>query len=740
MAERNFLLGKGERLTEDVVVKSGGGPKDHPYSYEEAVERLSPMLNKAVETMMELPDKACPGGRTIASLTINPEYLAKSYFPSSLLRSAGVEAVGSKQRKITPAKRSRDRAPEEKLTTELFVMGKREDFKRWNESISNLDPASQEAQELMRIEEISAPSPQSKIKGELPESEKGVFEIVLHTDELTGEQTVLPELRSYLESLELSPSLHKRFYAGGLGFIELDAPVKSIEEIAKFSALRAVRQMPRLRVLRPPIKSASIPAPAPVLPLDFPINANIKAAIFDGGIPEGHPLTQWATPIETSGLADEDADFISHGVGVTSAFLFGHISPGAALPRPYCYVDHYRVLDTDPGADPHELYEVLDRIDAVLSNEEYDIVNLSLGPCVPIEDDDVHAWTAVLDDRFGRTDTLAGIAVGNDGEGDELLGLNRVQVPSDCVNALAIGACDSRDKSWARASYSSVGPGRSPGIVKPDLVDFGGALDRPFLTLGANLTPTLETTGGTSFSTPSVMRAAAGILAHFETNISALATRALLVHGAECNDYDKREVGWGRIPQSLDDIVICDDDTVRIVYQGSISPAKYQRVFVPMPDGQISGKVDITATLCYKSRTDPHHPGNYTQAGLEVSFRPHDQKFSRAGQLHPDTKSFFGKNSAGLFEDEQRRDAWKWENCLHDHHKFMGKSLKNPCFDIHYNSRLEGRDFRPDVSLPYAMIISVKAKSIGDLYDQVVRKYATRLEPIRPSVEIPVRT
>ncbi|KCZ93821.1 hypothetical protein HJO_00555 [Hyphomonas johnsonii MHS-2] len=345
-----------------------------------------------------------------------------------------------------------------------------------------------------------------------------------------------------------------------------------------------------------------------------------------------------------------------------------------------------------------------------------------------------------MDDRFGKSDTLAGIAVGNDGEGDADLGLNRVQVPSDCINALAIGACDSRESSWKRASYSSVGPGRSPGIVKPDLVDFGGALDRPFLTLGISSTPSLESTGGTSFATPSALRAAAGILAHFETNISPLSARALLVHGAECDEHDRKEVGWGRIPQSLDDIVICDDDTVRIVYQGSISPAKYQRVFVPMPDGLISGKVAITATICYKSRTDPHHPGNYTQAGLDVSFRPHDQKFSRAGQLHPDTKSFFGKNSAGLFEDEQRRDAWKWENCLHDSHTYMGKSLKNPCFDIHYNSRLEGRDFRPDVSLPYSMIISVRAKSIDDLYDQVVRKYATRLEPIRPSIEIPIRT
>ena len=41
-----------------------------------------------------------------------------------------------------------------------------------------------------------------------------------------------------------------------------------------------------------------------------------------------------------------------------------------------------------------------------------------------------------------RSTTLATIAVGNDGEGPRKDGLNRIQVPSDCVNALAVGACD----------------------------------------------------------------------------------------------------------------------------------------------------------------------------------------------------------------------------------------------------------------------------------------------------------
>ena len=44
MAKQNFLLGKGERLTSDIVVKSGGGQKEAPYTFGEAQGRLTPMI------------------------------------------------------------------------------------------------------------------------------------------------------------------------------------------------------------------------------------------------------------------------------------------------------------------------------------------------------------------------------------------------------------------------------------------------------------------------------------------------------------------------------------------------------------------------------------------------------------------------------------------------------------------------------------------------------------------------
>lgn len=740
MTKRNFLLGKGERLVEEVVGVRGGGPKSHPYTFIEARTRIAPMLTRVVRSIDQLPAEACPNERAVATITLNPEYIAKSYFPERLLESLGLDPVGSRPRRIKPEKRSKGREPEEAITTELFVMGSRSAFRAWRSSLPKWEEDIAGAEELPTIERVAAPTARDKIKGRLPKSGEAVFEAVLHSEAGAGANGVVPLFRKYLQEIGIEQPLDRCFSAGGLCFVELEAPAELADRIATFTAVRALRQMPTLRMLRPTFRSSRVPMEDIHLPAKGPVDPQIRVAIFDGGIPKGHPVRKWVKAIEPPGIGKTIGSFEKHGVGVTSAFLFGHIDPAKPLERPYAPVDHYRVLDTAPGQNPHELYEVLGRIDQVLVTKDYQLVNLSIGPRLPIEDDEVHAWTAVIDDRLSRGTTLATIAVGNDGDGPAKDGLNRIQVPADCVNAVAVGACDHHDTPWQRCIYSSVGPGRSPGVVKPDFLEFGGTLQRPFIVVSEQAAGGLEATEGTSFSAPAVLRLAAGVRAHFGQNLSMLAIRALLIHTTEATDFPCEDVGRGRVARSVQDVVLCDDDTVRVVYQGTIVPTRYIRAPIPLPSGTIPGKVTITATLCYPTGVDPHHPGNYTRAGLEPTFRPHDQKRKDPKQIHADSKSFFGKTQSGLMEDELRRDAWKWENCLHTRVSFLGKTLRSPVLDIHYNARMGGRNFAPQETLPYALVVSVRARHLGDLYDKVIRKYAKQLEALTPVIDIPITT
>ncbi|TPJ35907.1 S8 family peptidase [Mesorhizobium sp. B2-6-5] len=739
MKKQNFLLGKGERLIENIVVVRGGAPKDHPYTFAAARQRLTPMLSRMVRGIDALPADACPDDRAVATITLNPEYIAKSYFPDRLLGQLGLETVGSRPRRITPEKRSRGREPEETITTELFVMGTRSAFREWRATMPQWSEDVGAAGELTTIEQVGEQRPRDKLKGRLPNGGAAILEAVLHANGASGLKRALAQFKDYLKLIGAEQPLDRRFFAGGLCFVELEAPVGLAERIATFSPLRALRQMPTLRILRPASRSSRVPIDALALPREGALDTTIRAAIFDGGIPDKHPIRKWVNVIDPPGIGTPWAIDQRHGLGVTSAFLFGHIDPTKPIPRPYASVDHYRVLDMQtPTENRYELFNVLGRIDRALVENQYDLINLSLGPRLPVEDDDVHAWTAVIDERLAQGTTLATVAVGNDGDGPADDGANRIQVPSDCVNAVAVGACDTPDATWQRCGYSSVGPGRSPGLVKPDFVEFGGCLQRPFIVVGGNKPDVLEATEGTSFAAPSALRLASGVRAHLGPAISMLAIRALLIHSTETSDLACAEVGRGRVARSVQDILLCDDDTVRVIYQGNIAPTRYIRAPIPVPFGDIPGKVRITATLCYPTGVDPHHPGNYTRAGLEPTFRPHDGKRKNPEQAHADSKSFFGKTQNGLMEDELRRDAWKWENCLHTSVSFLGQTLQNPVLDIHYNARMGGRNFTPDIELPYALIVSVQAKQIGDLYERVVRKYALQLETLRPVIEIPV--
>jgi len=239
-----------------------------------------------------------------------------------------------------------------------------------------------------------------------------------------------------------------------------------------------LREMPRLRSLDPEPKEHQDGARSfsVNLPKGSPLSGDFRVAVFDGGIPEGSELSDWVNVYDTPGVGSASAKGLSHGLGVTSALLFGPLIPGEPIAPPAARVDHYRVLDESHfGTADSDLFEVLDRIVQTLGTKKYELVNLSIGPDIPIEDNEVHAWTAKLDELLSSGSLLATIAVGNNGHLDHASGNARVQPPSDAVNALSVGAADSLLPDWRRAGYSAIGPGRSPGLVKPNLVAFGGS-------------------------------------------------------------------------------------------------------------------------------------------------------------------------------------------------------------------------------------------------------------------------
>lgn len=740
MANR-FIIGRGEVLTYEIPAPKSGGPKAHPYTLAEARAALAPQIQALAAAVGDLPSQACPGDIAVAKMTLHPAYVAKSYFPTGLLRHTRLTSVGSRNVRVTPRKDTRKQDIEQRETTQIFVAGTRESFAGIQAYVQQLRTDDKEAVEFSEIEALGIMSEVDRIKMAQPIGGRAVYEVGLHLIPDAAVEFLRRSFAAYCRQCGFTVATKYEFQVGGMMFVPVEGDSAGLSALAQFTLMRVIRPMPVLRSVRPFARGLPI-AVSFKLPGGQPISSEPSVAVLDGGLPHQHVLSPYVNSyIRSDDTAGDVADYLDHGLGVTSALLFGPVEPGEEAQRPYSFVDHYRVLDElSNGEDPYELYRTLGHVEEVLLSRQYQFMNLSLGPDMAIEDDDVHAWTAVIDTLLSDGETLLTVAVGNNGERDRALGFDRVQVPADCVNALSVGASNRTDQNWARASYSARGPGRSPGRRKPDVVAFGGSPKEYFHVAMRGGRPELVATMGTSFASPFVLRTAVGIRAVLGDAVVPLTIKALLIHAAEMphlmETTDLLDVGWGRVPQDINDIITCGDGVARIIYQGVLRPGKFLRAPLPLPPVQLPGNVQLHATFCYASPVDVQDTGAYTKAGLSVTFRPHAGRKQPGKDAMP--RSFFSTTEFRT-EQEQRSDLGKWETVLHASHTFRGSSLEGATFDIHYNARAGGATPNAGSELVrYALVLTVVAPKHASLYEDILSAHNV-LRAIEPKISIPLR-
>lgn len=738
MAKERYLLGYTETLKKARYVSHQGGLP--PYSLEKQRERLLPQIQALTAAAAQIPGAATADGKVVAVLQMNPQALSRSAFPQALLKRADWRLLGSRAAWVKPeAGRGHDReAPS--LTTDLFVAATPQQFSEAlpllmaNARLIDKDPI---ARDFMNLEGIRLMLADDRVKAGIL-SAPDDLELVLHYDARIDDWR--DDFSKFAKSVgvRLDPGLE--IASRGLLFMTATATREAAHELGKFTFLRAVRPLPVPRPLEQPRLLRSAKASLALLSTKAAVDPNVTIAVFDGGLPESHPFPMWANRIEPPlhhDIGDAVPAYLDHGLAVTSAALFGSIEPNVETPRPYATVDHYRVLGANTnGKKGH--YRALALIDEVLSQREYQFISLSLGPPEPMDDDTISPWTTLLDDHLGDGNALACVAVGNNGEDPHPT--CRVMAPADSVNALGIGACDSADGAWNRTDYSAKGPGRSPGLIKPDLLHFGGSGTDPYLFAGE--AGKVLQTHGTSFATPGTVRMATGMRAHFGSKLSPMVLKALLVHCAErdLKLHNVVDVGWGRVPHALEALTICPPGCVRVIYAGKLPPSGVLRAPILIPPG-LTGKVTIRATLCFSCRTDPNTPGDYTRAGLEITFRPDatDFTFNSEGvpSANPVSDSFFKKHDH-LPEDERRLLAQKWNTVMHAESGKYISSLNNPCFDLHYIAREPGLSTSPSDApdIHFAMVVSLIQPKTGDLYERVAAAFPRVVSAIEPVIDI----
>ncbi|ELY4675460.1 S8 family peptidase [Cronobacter turicensis] len=726
--KRNYIIGKAEVLASHTPPPKINPKSDPIYTFQEVMGRLKPQFEQTVSKLNALDDSLCPKDFAVATITLHPSYIAKGHFPRALFKEMAVRSIGSKGVEVLPDRWTRTGPPVKSPTTKIFVAGKRDRLTAFSKELEHFTEKSRGGADLFRVWNISEPDNNEKVKKN-PDAFEGYWEVGLQLMPVGNSEFIKTAFVDYAHELGFETKEEMAIEVGNLWFMPIAGADNQLVQLASFSFVRVVRPLPAMRSFRPITRG--VPVGADInLPEVQPYASDVRVAILDGGLPEKHVLEPWVTNYSLADTtADDHVDGPSHGLGVTSAFLFGPLWPGEKASRPFSYVDHHRILDSNIGGeDPYELYRTLSHLEDILLSRQYEFLNLSLGPALPIDDDEIHPWTSLIDTYLADGDTFLTIAAGNNGDSKGSLGLNRIQVPSDCVNALSVGATDQVDTGWKRAPYSAVGPGRSPGLVKPDLVAFGGTPRQYFHVPSATDSNKLVPTCGTSFSAPYLLRYAVGIRAILGHDISPLAIKALLINAAERADHEKGDVGWGKVPESINEIIESPDGTARILYQGELTPGKYLRVPLPIPQTGINGKVKIRATCCFSSPVDPQDTSMYTRAGVEITFRPDPEK----------TQSFFKQKTVAT-EAELRADAGKWESVLSAELNKVGNKLLRPCFEIHYMAREGGDqiDGSKAASIRYAFVVSLESPKTPNIFSGILESDA-RLVEIQPRIPVPI--
>lgn len=314
-----------------------------------------------------------------------------------------------------------------------------------------------------------------------------------------------------------------------------------------------------------------------------PATNAVSIAIIDSGINSGHPLlayTMKASIVAQDGWVDADQN--GHGTSVASVAAYGDVGSrlqAANFDAPF-FLTSARVVDEN-GEFPKEISvpEIMEKTIRQLNAEVgCRIFNISLGdPNLIYSGGKAGAWAGTLDELAKELDVLIIVSTGNQ-KGLSTLGedvlkqypsyllepSSRLLDPATAANVLTIGSLahtngvteDDADyvgvipvcSTDQPSPFTRSGPGIR-GMIKPDLVDYGGTSvwDGPTTSLvggGAKASAGVWTfhhepvnrlfraRSGTSFATPVVAHKAAILLEQFP-NAPANFLRSILALSAD---------------------------------------------------------------------------------------------------------------------------------------------------------------------------------------------------------------
>ncbi|NUJ89173.1 S8 family peptidase [Plantibacter sp. MCCC 1A11337] len=763
------ILVNGEALSQKAVRAGGGGEKHHPQTLAQAQQHLAPQLSVVRDVLAAIPERL-RAERVVIEAEVWANYLANSYFPEDLVKQLKLRPLGSKI-----VERGIQHLPstgETEAVSKSFLLSADATAVQGMQAIlAGAGGTKGAADDLRQFTKISV-STAHRSTIEADARELVSFEAVLHPDpddssvneRAAASAPTLTKFVALVESVGGRVHLEDNDVVDGLTFVAVELPPAKVDEVASFNPLRSLTPAPRVVLMEDDLVDDSdedliaAPAAVPGAP---------EVLVFDGGVDDtGTMFAGHVTSVDltTNGHNPRSA---LHGSAVTAAILYGDIANTGVVPQPAARVTHYQITP-GPKEDASEFPWVLRQIRQVVETTEARIVNLSVGPQAPVEDREPHRWTAVLDKIAYNRQILFVTAAGNNGESDAATGLNRVQSPADMVNGLCVGASDTpaSETDWNAATYSGRGPGRPGARTQPAVMAFGGTKTRRFGRVRPN-GQVVHDHEGTSYAAPLVTNVLSKIAAQLAGRSDANTLRALAVHFAENTEgHPVFEVGHGRLAHDVDGLLTCPPHEVTVIYQGVLKRDEVRAYPLPVPSTLTKGMVDVRWSLALSTATDSAEAGEYSKAGLEVKFRPHDQVYSmrrtKPGTNKDETKIVRITDAAHVAQmlatgwkisqnpvtrqpkrssrsEAAKREQGKWESLWRADSSMRASSLRQPRIDINHLTREGGRITTGTDDVEFSLVVTISSRAGVPIYADVQNEFSVLtalpvLAPVRVNV------
>ncbi len=737
------LLVRGETLTLDVDVTSKGGrPTPWRVSIEDAAARVVDQSIAAAAVLASTTDRYI-GEHPILEIVFHDYALAASVYPERLFRDCGFVHVGSAVH--NDARTVYVAIPDDGLETLQRIA---------QESPNGIKDIQNGIQALDTISVARATSGgQFATSG----SDSDLVEIVLHGQANADGEPAAAGVMTIDSVTALVAS------AGGTiedqwirssdtaTFIPARVSPDAVAEVLRHNSVRVCQPMPGLRQLPSPMPSDELPfefgVPGPSPSTGVP---PLKVAVFDGGVIADSDVWQGRVTGCEIGSPVPNGDSSAHGALVTSAMLYGHLTGNVLPPPANLDITHYAAIPQGGREHDLQMYWLLDTIENVVRDNEFDIVLVCVGPDLIVTDGHIDRWTSTIDQLSFECDVLFVVAAGNNGELDAATGMNRILVPADTVNGIAVGATDS-PTGTAGASYSARGPGRTRGQILPTGMAFGGSMSEPFVAVdndGGRLH-----FQGTSCAAPMVVnglaRAATRLGLKYRT---ATVLRCCAIHFADtARGQDADHVGYGHLPSDYPQIDYTASHVVHVLYQGQTARDDVGVMAVSMPDG-MPAPVDLRITVVSTSEVNSTDAGDYVGAGLNITFRPDTSVYTFKSptddtdkvslsvirqaddvaqceaqgwkrSAHPDPKSWTVQSKT----EASRRADGKWESVQVIKHK-LTTPMYRPRIELQHLSRQRAMLTSGTPPLRWTMFVTL-ACPVGTELNQAVRAQFPSLQP-----------